>query len=359
MTHRIESLNTLRGIAAFIVALDHFALLSGYAPQGSWPFYVATLGGSFGVGLFFLISGFVIPLSLWNTTTTTFAVRRVFRLLPVFVVCCALHWLLTVSVGGARFDLHYLGVFALNISMFGSSFMGLDKLIEPIVWTLAIEVKFYILCALLFHFFRSSPRTLYQATLVLLSAIVVGSHYFSIAGPAWRVDLAMGLSVVPFMFNGLFVSLWFFGQIKRSEALVGIACATAAFLIGPATWFVALNKELPSWIAAAATLAFALRMGARVPLLNGRLGRFFGDISYPLYAVHVTVAMTVMTYVPIGMAGKVVVFLVCAVACAWAIHVFVEQPSMRFSKRITPGTARNRPQTAPAAGFRNSSGVPG
>ena len=337
---RIDALNGLRGIAAAIVAVDHFTLLSGYAPAGTWPYYVATFGGSFGIGLFFLISGFVIPLSLFKSGTAEFALRRVLRLLPVFAVCCALRWIELVQAGGSQFDMHTLGIFLLNISMFGTLELPLEKLIEPIVWTLAIEVKFYIVTAILFHFFRHDARKLFQACLVLLSVIAVAAHNFSFQGAPWKLDVALGLSVVPFMFNGLFVSMLFYGKISRADAFVGIVVATAAFLMAPCPWFVSPLKEIPSWIVAAGVFGLALAKRDHVALLTGRAAQWFGDISYPLYAVHVGTASVCLAYVP-SWPGKIAAFLIGAPLVAWAIHVAVERPFIQLSKQISRGIQRD------------------
>ena len=229
--------------------------------------------------------------------------------------------------------------------MFGTTFFPLEKLIEPIVWTLAIEVKFYIICAVLFHFFRTDPRKLFQASIIFLSVAAILSHYLPWREIPWRMDVDIGLSVVPFMFNGLFFSLLYFNKIGRAEALVGVFCASAAFLVGPCDWFVAIDKGLPSWMLAAAVFVVALRKHDGLPILTTPIARFFGDISYPLYAVHVAIASAALAYAPYGMAEKFVAFVISAVAAAWLIHVSIEQPSIRLSKR-TFGKMSNKRVTA-------------
>src|SRR4051812_18434840 len=42
--------------------------------------------GPFGVGIFFLISGFVIPISIENIGTGQFVIRRFFRIFPPYAV---------------------------------------------------------------------------------------------------------------------------------------------------------------------------------------------------------------------------------------------------------------------------------
>ena len=79
---RYENLDTARGIAALLVVLDHSILILWNPPPESFIRSAAIFIGSFAVGVFFLLSGFVIPFNL-NLTTKTFLLRRFLRVYPV------------------------------------------------------------------------------------------------------------------------------------------------------------------------------------------------------------------------------------------------------------------------------------
>jgi len=94
MLHRRIDIQVLRGFAVFGVMLAHFGAL--------------VPGGFLGVDVFFVISGFVITLSVWSLQRrehsrrrflAVFWRRRFFRLVPVLVV------VLTATLFGASLSL--------------------------------------------------------------------------------------------------------------------------------------------------------------------------------------------------------------------------------------------------------------
>lgn len=120
--NKVEFANTLRGFAALSVLISHYysvfwfrkpavATLT-HLPQlddslGA-PVYLSWLhpfplneSGSFGVALFFLISGFVIPFSLERSSALTFAINRFFRLVPVYI--CGFSITLLSIFAGVRY----------------------------------------------------------------------------------------------------------------------------------------------------------------------------------------------------------------------------------------------------------------
>src|SRR3954471_184909 len=81
---RIAELDALRGLAALGVALFHFSLLDPAAGPGF------AIGAS-GVDLFFIISGFVILMTLERTRDwKDFLVGRFSRLYPAYWACVTL-----------------------------------------------------------------------------------------------------------------------------------------------------------------------------------------------------------------------------------------------------------------------------
>lgn len=85
---RITELDALRGVAALIVLVSHYTWV--------YDFHFGTLAehsfsfsnGDFGVQLFFMISGFMIFMSLENSKTIKkFIIARFARLFPTYWLC--------------------------------------------------------------------------------------------------------------------------------------------------------------------------------------------------------------------------------------------------------------------------------
>ncbi len=106
--NKINSVNYLRGIAVLIVMVHHLLFCYNarwYVIKDILKFPDRTLqmslleitgwvGGSFGVAVFFLISGFVIPLTLARQSSIVFLIRRVFRIYPI-AICAVLVFIIT------------------------------------------------------------------------------------------------------------------------------------------------------------------------------------------------------------------------------------------------------------------------
>ena len=102
---RVAYAQTLRGYAAICVLIAHYCgvfwgnpkavgnLINAPEAAVTMPAYLTWLHvvpqfnwGAFGVALFFLISGFVIPFSLSRQRAGAFLVGRFFRIVPLYVV---------------------------------------------------------------------------------------------------------------------------------------------------------------------------------------------------------------------------------------------------------------------------------
>ncbi|GIH03235.1 hypothetical protein Rhe02_13020 [Rhizocola hellebori] len=152
MVNRLGFLDVLRGIAALLVALYHLGNMALGSPQFWWVSHSLLNFGSFGVMLFFIVSGFIIPASLERRgSLVEFWIGRFFRLVPLF-------WLLSGTVA----VLWSLGLFSLPDWIFKypwvvlignatllTNFIGAPHLLSP-AWTLPFEICFYALTSVLF-----------------------------------------------------------------------------------------------------------------------------------------------------------------------------------------------------------------
>ncbi len=149
---RFEFLDALRGFAALAVVIQHCSELV-------WPGYErfsATYFGAgvFGVFVFFIVSGFIIPPSVERGRSLgAFWVGRFFRLFPLFWGCL-----------GAVLILHFLGMYGgppgflaepawnlvTNASMAHFFLTGPDSQMLVVAWTLSYELVFYLFVSLLF-----------------------------------------------------------------------------------------------------------------------------------------------------------------------------------------------------------------
>jgi len=149
---RLGFLDVLRGIAALGVFIQHLC-------EASYPRFKEFSGhwlnlGAFGVVLFFLISGFIIPASIEkHSSLLRFWRGRLFRLYPMYIVAM-IGALLLVHFGQlpiSPWSTHHMLLYlAANLTMM-EEYLGI-KCLVGISWTLALEMIFYIICSVAFAY---------------------------------------------------------------------------------------------------------------------------------------------------------------------------------------------------------------
>src|SRR5918999_6019833 len=86
-TGRLAWLDALRGIGALVVAFQHAGYR--YVPELQWELHRWFDPGTFGITVFFLVSGYIVPASLTRAgSVRRFWISRLFRVYPLWTVAC-------------------------------------------------------------------------------------------------------------------------------------------------------------------------------------------------------------------------------------------------------------------------------
>ena len=159
---RIKELDSLRGIAAISVVLAHITLSLPMEKN------IFRLGVS-GVDLFFLISGYVIYMTIEKMSNPVdFIIARIGRLYPAYwfvVVYTFLLFFCWCSLTRMPQKYSFIDLLG-NLTMFQRYFSA-KEIIAP-AWTLLIEMLFYILIVLLFIY-----KLIKHVEKVIVAGIVV------------------------------------------------------------------------------------------------------------------------------------------------------------------------------------------
>ena len=340
--------NQLRGIAALLVVMTHYfgsffaeqELLAArtFSPnlqlvKAPWVHvFELPCQGPFGVGLFFLISGFVIPFSLRKLSAPGFLVNRALRIFPTYACCLGIGTLaiyVSSRYWGQPFSLDPKVVAANALLIFNLT--GLPSM-DAVNWTLAIEVKFYLLAAL---GGAALLRPGIGGLLGFLAAACAltwnGSH-----GNPVAIPLLMELNFIVFMVAGCLFYQHVSGLISTAALVARAALVIAVFSwtwsIGPHQ---AIFPAVTVWYYCAFAvfaLCYALRerFRPRAPL------DFLAAISYPLYCVHALFGYSVLKIlIDQGCAYGVAVAITLAgaMALAWLVHRTIEAATIRLGRR--------------------------
>ena len=146
---RLAWLDVLRGLAALAVVFNHFGY---FVPPGlKGAVYQWINPGDYGVFVFFIISGYIVPASLERKgSVRTFWVSRLFRLYPLYLLAVAIAVVLyMVHVGGLRGEGSDLETSVLSQMLMMSNVLAGQNL-PNVVWSLSYEMIFYLLLTALF-----------------------------------------------------------------------------------------------------------------------------------------------------------------------------------------------------------------
>jgi peptidoglycan/LPS O-acetylase OafA/YrhL len=402
---RLAWLDALRGIAALCVVFDHLTY-SVFQPLRHSVYHWFD-PGQYGVFVFFLVSGYIVPASLERKGSVRgFWISRVFRLYPLYLFAVGAMVVLWASGMGSLAGMNvdpvtdsFANVFMLQSVLWGSA-------LPNVVWSLAYEMVFYLLLTALFlggaH--RRSGR---YALVFAVAALALGrvlhpgalSHHLLTPGIVVAITdilvllglvlalagrgltrtggaaLAAATGLLVIMFNGGYAAPWesfaifalmFTGTLLyRAEAgdfpwqralcvavlVFALALAAAQLHTSPlAGNVVTIRRTFNSLEFAGLTFAAAmLCRNRKVP----RALAWLGLVSYSVYLLHPAL-IEVYDSVPWTRNENsapmelllVVVFVSVLLGCCGLTHRFIEAPMQRLGRRLaTRLDARFGPDT--------------
>jgi peptidoglycan/LPS O-acetylase OafA/YrhL len=338
----------LRAIAALAVVFSHVWLYAhSFGPSAYAPFQHRVIAaGGYGVQLFFALSGYLIfrPFARRDyfdgerLDTWSYARNRAVRILPLY--WCVVVVLLIITQHGGSFSQWWrFGLFAESFSTTTA------QTVDGPMWSLVVELHFYILLPLLAWALARFSRRNHWAAVAILLAVALPSVVLWHLNPApnliWRYSLpATFYGFVPGMVLALLQPHW---EQRRPAWLRGLVSSPDTWLVASvAIWLLA--AWLDTWAAPLTAIAAFLTLGAVVlPLRAGRVVRaldlrplaLVGIASYSLYLWHVPIIDRLVRHVPaIGHSSLrlLALALPLALVAAFASYVLVERQALRLRR---------------------------
>jgi peptidoglycan/LPS O-acetylase OafA/YrhL len=342
---RSATLDGVRGIAIALVVGFH--TLGTFAPKTLHPLLWPLAGGTLGVDLFFVLSGYLLVRS-WesNRSVGRFWGRRARRVLPAY-------WLsLAVLVPLLAPELlHHAGRLALFVTMQPFLAPRLPWAVNASYWSLTPEIHFYLLLPVLYALLTKlgTRRTLLIVfALSIVWRIATTSHYHFPADmlPGRLDQFAVGMAAATAGERARAFAT------RRSALLAG--GALAVLLSGYGWTFWRTGGDPPHVIEALAHPVIGLLIGVaflrlrhvgRVRLLEAKPVAALGAVSYSLYLWHLPVVMLVRR---LGRTGWFVLLAVTAALLVATVSYFViERPLMRRAARAPREGAEPPPSLEP------------
>lgn len=170
-TERLKTFDTVRATAAMMVFLFHAGYLLHFAEAGynrfpstgiiNWTRAV-WISGTVGVNLFFVLSGFLLFYQLYKKreplsrdSIKQYVKKRLLRILPLFYFSTlAIIFIFRPNIlttdGGIQAAIYNLSLFII--------FTVPAKIINPVSWTLIMEIHFYLALPIFYYFFHKRQR---------------------------------------------------------------------------------------------------------------------------------------------------------------------------------------------------------
>lgn len=308
---RIRELDGLRGIAAICVVLYHYT--SRFSVKFDTTIITSNFNfkyGYLGVELFFIISGFVIFMSIEHINSPLeFIYKRFVRLYPTFWICMIFTYFFTVFFGHEMLKVS-LKEFVLNFTMLPDLFSA--KAVDGVYWTLKVEMTFYLLILLLLVT-RIEKKNMYLGFGFLFLGIV------SVVFFRFTLYYYYGLL---FLIGINFYQIWKF-KAKWWNHLQILLCLVLTILS---------NKEILIIISVVLLIVFYLMVYGKIKFLAHPILLFLGKISYALYLIHQNIGYTIMLkMISIGVNNFVILLaipLVVSLLLASFITLYIEKPIM-------------------------------
>ncbi len=330
---RLHALQYLRAIAALAVVYGHAVI--------QVPNYEARLieFGSFGVDIFFVISGFImIYIAKPGDTPSKFMINRFRRVAPLYwfftLLMAALLFVLPTLFKNTQLEWGVLIKSLLFIPHFSSAHPGE---VWPIVapgWSLNFEMYFYLLFAISLFF---AERTRVWFIALSISGIFLAAKVAQTGGP-YNAFLQDDI-VFEFIFGMLLAKAWQNGLRLGATNAMLLFLAGMGLLLWHSQHLGLASTGLPGIITNGIPALMVVCGCLYMKVPNFKSGVILGDASYALYLSHIFVLGLLRKILPPMLgdsnAAAYSFVLICIVVCLLVsipVHFLIDNWLLRVER---------------------------
>ncbi len=323
--NRIIELDIFRGIAAISVVLFHYTSRFNIAFETDTMKGLEFSFGHYGVQLFFIISGFVIFMTLERSKNTIdFIKRRFIRLYPTFWISMIITFIVTYSAGVVRFERTFTDLLV-NTTMI-PNLLGF-RAIDGVYWSLQVELLFYLLMIIILQFKLLKYVFVLMFTWLFIGVLI---HYFDL--PYLNVYLITGYSYL-FIAGITFYKIWTNKNSRNNIKGHGLIllCLVYGFSKNIEEGFIVLLCFGLFYLFIYQRLKFIANLKFFKPFV------FLGDISYTLYLIHQFIGMIIIFYLSKQIDNYFILLIVpiiISILMAWIITHYLEKTIQQKLKKL-------------------------
>lgn len=345
-TQKIDSLQILRGYAAVLVGVSHIW------NDGWLPGTLVELGG-FGVDVFFVLSGFIMCLTVrlnLNTkleNATYFIKKRIVRIFPIYIICALPLLLFNTYAEGVKSPYFYIGNILLLPSFTNNPSYYLT--LGP-GWSLVYEMLFYYVFAGIM-LVTANKNKLLSSLALLLTGLVIVVRTMGLQGPqlGWvNLNYIIGDTMLINFAFGIVVYYIYEACKDKIKLSLGFSIGwlllwsfiASVFIYFDFSRFVAYG--IPAFFI---TSAFTLTNNNSIKGKWMNKAIFIGDASYSIYLTHIYFSFFKPKILLLGDYLSIsadlyrnlvgITSLILAVVSGCLFYLWVEKPIINyFSKRM-------------------------
>lgn len=344
---KINNFDLIRLLAALEVVCSHTLRYLKIVPPDS--IIIQLLNLFPGVPIFFFISGFLISKS-WESSPNLkkYTINRVLRIYPALVICTILAMISVACTG--YFSANQIGIskvlpwFLAQISIiqfYNPGFMRSygTGVLNGSLWTIAVELQFYLLTPLLYWLFKLKPN---KGILTKLIFITLFFMIFHIIRYPFLQDFSthigyklFGVSFLPWFYMflvGVIFQKYFkpIHQLLKGRALPLLALYLPLALLSSTYLNFGIGSGLnPILYLLLASLIFAVaytKPSLSKKIFNGN------DISYGVYIYHIPIVNLFMFHNFYSSGIYLFSILALTIIFAYASWQLIEKPSLNLKK---------------------------
>jgi peptidoglycan/LPS O-acetylase OafA/YrhL len=313
--------------------------------------------GGLGVQLFFIISGFVIALTLLHSKDwLDFALRRAARLVPTMIFCAVITFAILAILPVKYFEprlVDFLPSLTFIEPYLWEKALGTPvSAIDGAYWSLFVEVKFYFWAGLLFFVFGRArflaTFTTFLNAVLLLTVVGVLASNKSVLDVGQHVFAA---SHLPWFGAGI---AFFYLHLDRGNRLARLLAVETLVAVIAQAFIRGAEPEIPYYLAFYALFVLFVFRQQWVRVFEWKPFGSTGEASYSLYLLHQNVGVTLIAVLGGALGAHwsalaVPVVATIVVLCSLQIYRRWELPAKRKVLELGRPVADHARQVAAAS----------